>query len=153
MKLWIDGDGFNSAGRQIRATVKEMTADINRQVLSRGVRVVNAIRNAELEVLKGKRNGKVLRKKPGTKRRYRPSAPGEPPARRTGNLRLHWHGQVKSKNASRGGVSIVAELESQEEYAGYLENGTENMAPRPFVEKIKEKAKPEIEKILKEPYN
>ena len=141
------------AAEEVRRAVDNKVKSINQQVRSRGVRVANTLRNAELEVLKGKRNGKVLRKKPGTKRRYRPSAPGEPPARRTGNLRLHWHGQVKSKNASRGGVSIVAELESQEEYAGYLENGTENMASRPFVEKIKEKAKPEIEKILKEPYS
>lgn len=51
-----------------------------------------------------------------------------------------------------GGVQIIAELESQEKYAGYLENGTKKMAARPFVDKIKEKATPEIEKIYKEPY-
>lgn len=155
MKLWIDGSGTNDIGRQIRATVKEIKADINRQVLSRGVRVVNAIRNAELEVLKGQRSGKVYRK-PHTKHAtYTASAPGESPARRTGALRLHWSGDVKKKSES----SIVAELESNEEYSTYLEEGTHpkdgtgGIAPRPFKEKIIEKAKPEIEKILKEPYS
>ena len=150
MKLWVDGKA-GSAGSAIRATVKEQVTNINRKVVSRGVRAVNAIRNAELEVLKGQRSGRVYRK-PYTKATYTASAPGEPPARRTGNLRMHWNGQVKSENASSGGVAIVAELESQESYAGYLENGTSKMAARPFVEKIKEEATPEIQKIYSEPY-
>ena len=60
---------------------------------------------------------------------------------------------AKSEGSTAGGgVQIIAELESQEKYAGYLENGTKKMAARPFVDKIKEKATPEIEKIYKEPY-
>lgn len=150
MKLWVDGKAGN-AGSAIRATIKEQVTNINRKVVSRGVRAVNAIRNAELEVLKGQRSGRVYRK-PYSKATYTASAPGEPPARRTGNLRMHWNGQVKSENTSGGGVAIVAELESQESYAGYLDEGTAKMAARPFSEKIKEKALPEIEKIYKEPY-
>lgn len=59
---------------------------------------------------------------------------------------------MKSENTSSGGVAILAELESQEAYAGILENGSPKMAPRPFVEKIKEEAAPEIQKIYSEPY-
>ena len=151
MKLWVDGKA-GSAGSAIRATIKEQVTNINRKVVSRGVRAVNAIRNAELEVLKGQRSGKVYRKPFTKKATYTASAPGESPARRTGNLRMHWNGQVKSENAFGGGVAIVAELESQESYAGYLENGTSKMAARPFVEKIKEEATPEIQKIYSEPY-
>ncbi len=153
MKLWADGKN-GSAGSAIHATIKEQVSEVNRKVISRGVRAVNAIRNAELEVLKGQRSGKVYRK-PFTKHAtYTASAPGEAPARRTGNLRMHWSGQVRSENSSNGGVAIVAELESQEYYAGILENGTNDgkIAPRPFVEKIKEKAMPEILKIYSEPY-
>ena len=135
MKLWVDGKA-GSAGSAIRATVKDQVTNINRKVVSRGVRAVNAIRNAELEVLKGQRSGRVYRK----------------PARRTGNLRMHWNGQVKSENSSGGGVAIIAELESQEPYAGILENGSSKMAARPFTEKIKEKAMPEIQRIYGEPY-
>ena len=148
MKLWVDGKA-GSAGSAIRATVKDQVTNINRKVVSRGVRAVNAIRNAELEVLKGQRSGRVYRK-PHSKATYTASAPGEPPARRTGNLRMHWNGQVKSENSSGGGVAIIAELESQEPYAGILENGSSKMAARPFTEKIKEKAMPEIQRIYGE---
>ena len=150
MKLWVDGKA-GSAGSAIRATVKDQVTNINRKVVSRGVRAVNAIRNAELEVLKGQRSGRVYRK-PHSKATYTASAPGEPPARRTGNLRMHWNGQVKSENSSGGGVAIIAELESQEPYAGILENGSSKMAARPFTEKIKEKAMPGIQRIYGEPY-
>lgn len=150
MKLWVDGKA-GGAGSAVRATVKDQVTNINRKVVSKGVRAVNAIRNAELEVLKGQRSGRVYRK-PFSKATYTASAPGEPPARRTGNLRMHWNGQVKNENTSGGGIAIVAELESQEPYAGYLENGTSNMAPRPFVDKIKEEAMPEIQRIYSEPY-
>lgn len=145
MKLWMESDA-GSAGTQVRTAVKEMAADIDRKILSRGVRVVNAMRNAELEVLNGQRSGKKYRKYP-YKSMYTASAPGEVPARRSGNLRMHWCGQVKKKSSS----VVVAELESGEEYADYLQNG-KGMAPRPFTEKILEKAKPEADRILSESY-
>lgn len=150
MKLWKVGNS-GGAGSAIRATVKEQVANINHKVVSRGVRAVNAMRNAELEVLKGQRGGRTYRK-PYSKATYTASAPGEPPARRTGNLRMHWNGQVKTGGSSGNSVQIIAELESQEKYAEYLENGTSKMAARPFVDKITEKAMPEIEKIYKKPY-
>ena len=134
MKLWVDGKA-GSAGSAIRATVKDQVTNINRKVVSRGVRAVNAIRNAELEVLKGQRSGRVYRK-PHSKATYTASAPGEPPARRTGNLRMHWNGQVKSENSSGGGVAIIAELESQEPYAGILENGRPCRKSKGFMESL-----------------
>ena len=151
MKLWVETDSVHSAGRSVRAKVSEAAAGISRQAASRGVRAVNALRNAELNVLKGQRSGKRYRKYP-YKSMYTASAPGEPPARRTGNLRPHWNGQVKKGVSSGNGVEIIAELESQEPYAAALENGTSKMAPRPFVEKIKEEAAPEIQRIYSEHY-
>ena len=82
---------------------------------------------------------------------YTASAPGEPPARRSGNLRLHWYGDVQTRAASKG-TEVLAVLESGERYASVLENGTPKMAPRPFVERIKTEAAPEIKKIYSEPY-
>ncbi len=151
MKLWVEGKAGN-AGTAIRATVKDQVAKINRQALSRGTRAVNAMRSAELRVLKGQRSGRVYRK-PHRKATYTASAPGEAPARRTGNLRMHWNGQVKGESASGGGTTVIAELESQEAYAGHLENGTSKMAARPFSEKIKEEALPEIKRIYSEFYD
>ena len=152
MKLWTEGTGAHSAGRVVQATVKEQVKDISRQALSRGVRALNALRNAELEALKGQRSGRVYRKPHTKQATYTASAPGEVPARRTGNLRMHWNGQVSQKTSFGNGTVISVELESQEKYAAYLENGTAKMASRPFVEKIQEKAAPEIAKIYSGPY-
>ena len=151
-----------------------MTKDINRKVLTRGTRVANALRTAELEVLKGNRSGRVY-KKPSTygKSRtkstrkllkdyghklrggqlYRASAAGEAPARRTGALRLQWSAGVEKVGTSSNKTEIVTYIESNTPYAQYLEKGTAKMQPRPYMEKIKEKAEPEICKILNEDYS
>lgn len=160
-------------GAAIQEKIERKVEGIGRQATRRGIQAVNALRNAELEVLKGERSGRVY-KKPGTygkraskKTRelmkdyghklgggqlYRASAPGEAPARRTGNLRLHWNGKVIRERIPGGGLSITAELESQEPYAGVLEHGSHRMAPRPFVERIKQKATPKIKEIYSRPY-
>ena len=80
------------ASGRLKIAVDDTVKKVNRESASRGARAVNAIRNAELEVLRGKRSGRVYRK-PYTKSHYTASAPGEPPARRTGNLRLNSAGQ------------------------------------------------------------
>ena len=139
------------ASGRLKIAVDDTAKKVNREAASRGMRAVNAIRNAELEVLSGKRSGRVYRK-PHTKSHYTASAPGEPPARRTGNLRLNWNGTVESSSTGSG-LRVTAVLESQERYSTYLENGTRRMAPRPFKQPISEKAMPEIERIYHEKYD
>lgn len=139
------------ASGRLKIAVDDTVKKVNREAASRGMRAVNAIRNAELEVLRGKRSGRVYRK-PHTKSHYTASAPGEPPARRTGNLRLNWNGTVESSSTGSG-LRVAAVLESQERYSTYLENGTRRMAPRPFKQPISEKAMPEIERIYHEKYD
>ncbi|MFQ7264264.1 MAG: hypothetical protein ACLRO4_07580 [Lachnospiraceae bacterium] len=140
-----------SYGSSLKIAVDKVVESVGKQVVSRGTRAVNAIRNAELDVLKGQRSGRVYRK-PHSKATYTASAPGEPPARRSGALRLNWHGEVKGGSAA-GETKIVAALESEQRYAGYLENGTSRMAPRPYKDRITEKALPEILSIYSEPYD
>lgn len=139
------------ASGQLKIAVDDTVKKVNREAASRGMRAVNAIRNAELEVLRGKRSGRVYRK-PHTKSHYTASAPGEPPARRTGDLRLNWNGTVESSSTGSG-LRVTAVLENQERYSTYLENGTRRMAPRPFKQPISEKAMPEIERIYHEKYD
>lgn len=139
------------ASGRLKIAVDDTVKKVNQEAASRGMRAVNAIRNAELEVLRGKRSGRVYRK-PHTKSHYTASAPGEPPARRTGNLRLNWNGTVESSSTGSG-LRVTAVLESQERYSTYLENGTRRMAPRPFKQPISEKAMPEIERIYHEKYD
>lgn len=136
----------------VKEAVKNTVKSINRKVRSRGTRVKNALRNAELEVLRGKRSGRKYRK-PFSTRRYTASAPGEPPARRTGALRLNWTGGVEASAGSSGGTKVTAYIESQTPYAGYLENGTSKIAARPYVDRIKEKAQPEVDRIMNEDYS
>lgn len=138
-------------GAAIQEKIEMKVESVNSQAVSRGTQAVNALRNAELEVLNGQRSGRVYRK-PHSKASYTASAPGEPPARRTGNLRLHWNGKVIKERTSSGGLNITAQLESQEPYAGILEHGSRRMAPRPFVERIKQKAMPKIKRIYSRPY-
>lgn len=140
------------ASKEVKVRVDKSLKNINQQVVSRGTRVANAIRNAELEVLSGQRGGRVYRK-PHTKHAtYTASAPGEPPARRSGKLRTRWTCRVEANGGSGGGIQVRATLESRSEYAGYLQEGTSKMAPRPFKEKIEEKAMPEAIRICSEPY-
>lgn len=132
----------------LKKAVENTVSKLNQQIRSRAYSVQNVLRNAELEVLSGQRSGKVYRK-PGTKSAtYTASAPGEPPARRLGSLRKHWTQGIDGNLNASGGVDIVAYIESTTPYSGYLENGTRKMAARPYVERIKEKAKPEIIKIM-----
>jgi len=141
-----------SSGR-LKIAVDRIVSQVGQQVVSRATRAVNEIRNAELEVLSGTRGGKVYRK-PHTKRAtYTASAPGEPPARRSGHLRLKWNGTVRGGSVSNGGVQVTAELESQQSYSGYLEEGTQKMAARPYKDLIIAKATPKIRAIYSEPYS
>ena len=85
----------------VREAVEKEVKHINQKVRSKAARVNNALRNAELEVLKGQRGGKRYRK-PHSKRTYQASSPGEPPARRTGALRLQW-----AKGVDGGSSGVV----------------------------------------------
>lgn len=167
MKLWTqlkgpDGelirDRFgNPIERKVRAKVSEMTKNVNYQVVCRATRAVSELRNAELDVLKGQRSGRVYRNYPYKNKRTA-SAPGEPPARRRGALRLHWYGNVETRQKGSG-MEVIATFESNEEYAAPLEYGATytkrahyTMAPRPFVAPIVERAKPKILQIYEASY-
>lgn len=142
----------------IEKIVNGMCDNIKAQMVSRGVRASNELRNAAMEVLAHAGSGRVYRV-PNTKRRYRASAPGEVPAVRTGTFRRSW---MPSTTVSSGGsYSVVSEIrnETMTDGGGYLlgeilEEGTPGgqMAPRPHQEKIQDKAKPKVAKIYREPY-
>ena len=142
---------------------------IRTRVPARGVRASNELRTSALLVLRGSRHGRSYivsgtgrvkyRKRDKTAtityRRYTASAPGEPPAVRTGNFRLGWlprtlclkRDEVISRienNATVGnGKYVLGRL---------LEDGTSRMAARPHQEKIAQKALPGVMRIYKEPY-
>lgn len=137
----------------LEKSAQECVDKIKSQMESRAYRGANELRNASLLVLRGQGGGRRYRV-PGTKRYYTASAPGSPPAVRTGAFRLSWQpsahvmfgsyiSRVESERRTDNGRYVLGEL---------LENGTSKMAPRPHHERIQEKALPEIMRIYEEPY-
>lgn len=145
---------------------------IKHQMASRSYRAANELRNASQLVLRGQRNGRRYIV-PGTGRmtyykrthtakitykRYTASAPGEPPAVRTGAFRMSWHPKMYIDYTS-GSYAVVSQVESTQRtdngrylLGEILEEGTGRMAPRPHHQKIQQKALPNIMKIYNEPY-
>lgn len=145
---------------EVESMVNEVNAKITLGMKSRAYRVSNELRNASQLVLRGKRSGRRYRK-PGTRAYYTASAPGEPPAVRFGHFRASW--QTKTEETGTGdSLSVKAMIESSirtdtrngKSYllGQILEEGTSKTAPRPYKQKIQEKAKPKVLKIYKEPY-
>ena len=149
---------------------------IRHQLVSRAYRGSNELRNASQLVLRGQRHGRRYIV-PGTGRvtyykrthtakitykRYTASAPGEPPAVRTGIFRMSWKPQVYVDHTKEPDhLSVISRVESytRTENGKYLlgeilEEGSPGgkIAPRPHHEKIQEKALPKIMKIYNEPY-
>lgn len=151
--------------------LQNVTADvidqIKHEVERRSYLAANELRNAAQLVLRGQRNGRRY-KVPGTYRRqrdkvdgkmkngryYTASAPGEPPAVRTGAFRLSWQPTAKVVFGS-----YISRIESdlRTDNGGHtlgqiLEDGTSKMAPRPYQDAILDKAVKPIFKIYSQPY-
>jgi len=137
---------------------------VEQQVLARSFRASNELRNAILRVLRGRRSGRRYRvpytygsrgRNKGRRRRrarwYTASAPGEPPAVRTGVLRGSWWPRPRSERRQGRTVAYPAVYTSFK-YAKWLEEGTDRMAPRPYVDLVKNRAWPKIRRIYREPY-
>ena len=151
--------------------IEKAVENIRKQVKRRTYLAANELRNSALIVLRGQRHGRRY-KIPGTYRRqrdkvtgkmkngryYTASAPGEPPAVRTGTFRNSWQ-------VSQGGVkelygSYFARIESDARtddgryiLGEILEDGTSRMAARPYVEKTLEHAEKKIVRIYSQPYD
>lgn len=134
--------------------VEEAVVSIRHQVESRSYKAANELRNSALVVLRGQRSGRVYRV-PGKKTHYTASAPGEPPAVRTGLFRISWQpvalkegdtyiSRVESDKRTDNGKYLLGEI---------LEDGTSRMAPRPYQDQILEDAEPKIERIYSAPYD
>ena len=135
----------------LNGLVEKKLKAIDQEMRYRAPKAMRALRSAVTDkVMKGQRGGNT------TGRSYRStsctaSAPGEPPAVRSGNLRGSLVDGVSSESSKF--LTVTIKTETGVKYAGYLEHGTKKMAARPYVERIKQEALPEIEQIYGEPYN
>ena len=146
---------------------ERIAEDIQHQMERRSFLAANELRNASQLVLRGQRSGRRY-KVPGTFRRqrdksdgkwkngryYTASAPGEPPAVRTGAFRMSWQPSARVVYGT-----YVSRIESdirtdngRYNLGSILEEGTSRMAPRPHQDLILEKAEPKIVKIYSESY-
>lgn len=170
----------DKAGAVIEKIVSDLVRRVGVEVESRGYRASNALRNAAMFVLRGDRHGRRY-KIPGTYRHrvikgtgervkirrrkvvsgayYTASAPGEPPANRTGIFRLGWKQKVTVTHAGMQNRTVHAAIENGQRVGKYLlgeilESGTDDgrIAPRPYKDAVKERAEPEIKKIYRQKY-
>ncbi|WP_413778161.1 hypothetical protein [Caproicibacterium sp. XB1] len=127
---------------------------IKAQMIPRGFKAAQQLYNSTQIVLSGIRSGRIYRI-PNTVRRYTASAPGEAPAVRTGTFRASFHPTVETEE--NNGLTIHSQAKSGLSVSGYLlgsilDEGTARMEARPFKDKVKERAAPEIRKIFSVPY-
>lgn len=130
------------AASRLDIEVRGIVFEINHKALSQSVRGMNIIYNTALEVLGHDGTGRVYKR--GAKGFQIASAPGQPPAPDYGNLRRNWHKQILTGGSVGNGVRIIMRMKSKMFYQKFLEFGTRKMAPRPHVERIKTKARPQV---------
>ena len=130
--------------------VKDAVKSAQTQAQSRAIRASNELRNSALRVLRGQRTGRVYRKPFTSKATYRASAPGEPPAVRSGALRISWAARAIGKSDGE----VIASIHTDVKYAPILQDGTKDgrIAARPFEEPIIDGAKDKVMAIFNEPY-
>lgn len=121
---------------------KEVVRSIKHAASRRVLEAVQVVRNQTLETLSGSRSGRTYRV-PGTGRTYTASAPGEPPAQATSELR-----QSVKTSVSSAGRKIVGKVGSDSKHAAPLEFGTKRMAARPWLRISWEKSLAKIMAIL-----
>lgn len=138
-------------GKTIRTTLK----GVEQEVSARTFRASNELRNSALRVLRGKRSGRMYRV-PTTKQRYRASAPGEPPAVRTGLFRNSWGSRIHVEKRGKHFIA-VASIQSNIRVGKYLlgdllEYGAGNMGARPYKQAVRNMAMPKVIELYKKPY-
>ena len=161
---------LDGAPEAIRAAVADLVTQAGQEVKSRGVRTANELKNASNHVLSGQRHGRRYKipgtyrlqmdKATGKKRHgryYTASAPGEPPAVRTGGFRARWAQRTYAEDLGGGECNVHGTIMHYQRVNGHLlgeilEEGKRRMAPRPYKQRVIDRALPRVIKIYKEPY-
>ncbi len=121
---------------------KEVVKKIEDTAAKRMAEATQAVRTQVLETLSGSRSGRTYYV-PGTRRTYTASAPGQPPATATAELRQNIETSVEGEDRTVIGIVGTDKIQGK-----MTEFGTRNMAPRPWLKISFEKALPKIKSIL-----
>lgn len=97
-----------------------------------GLAQAKAVKGIQRAALQGEARVKAILSQPGSGRMYgkhQASAPGEPPAPDSGQLRAATQADTQVRE---DGADLVGRIVANKEYAHALEVGTERIAPRPY---------------------
>lgn len=131
----------------LSARMEQALRDVETEVRARLGEAPGALRCAATDVLTGARSGRYYRTADGG---YRASAPGEPPARRTGAYERSWSAQpLGEQNLSNGVRFTIRIATSLPERARRLEHGGGGIASRPHVERIRAAGAAEVLRLLR----
>lgn len=127
---------------KLKFHTREVMHSINQAASRKMSQAVNEVRNTVLETLSGKRSG-LTYYVPGTHKSYTASAPGEPPAVATSELKQSISTSIEDEP---GG--IVGKVGTDKIQGKMTEFGTRDMAPRPWLRKSFEKSEAKVKAIL-----
>lgn len=155
-------------GQSLEEIAETVTTEIRQEMGHRSYLAANELRNSALMVLRGQRHGRRY-KVPGTYRKqkdkvtgkvkngryYTASAPGEPPAVRTGTFRNSWQPEaIVAFGSYISRISSDVRTDNGQHTLGkVLEEGTSRMEPRPHHDRILEHAEKKIYQIYDKPYS
>jgi len=125
-QISLKGKGNKKAIQQVTRTLLEITAGTPAEMLALGDHFVDTMK----DVLNQPGSGRTYPSKTGAGL-HQASAPGEPPAPDTGNLRDKVGAEITKSDAKV--VTVGIGIEAGAEYWEDLEFGTDDIDPRPFV--------------------
>ena len=144
----------------IEGRAYQLAQKVTHTARQRATRAANELKNAELNVLRGKRSGRVYRIPHTNHATYTASAPGEPPAVRTGTFRRSWRPVTKTVRSGKA-VTVKPGIYTGEgskgsgaPYPELLDKGSSGgkIKARPYSDEILKKAFPKVQAIYTEPY-
>lgn len=162
-----------NAASVIESVAEHVIQGVSLEARSRSFKIANELQNSLNMVLRGQRSGRrynipgsarMTYKKGNAKgkivrKQYTASAPGEPPAVRTGAFRGSWRRKTYVQNGPNYGFEVRGVTESALRVGkkGYLlgdllEGGASRMAPRPYKQRTIDRAMPNVMRILRAPY-
>jgi len=134
------------ASIKLKLNTTELMKSLDQTAPKRMMEAANELRNTVLETLSGDRSGRTY-KVPDTERTYTASAPGEPPAQATSDLRKSVKSSVEGK-----GRSVIGKVKAEAKHALPLEfghrQGGKHVAARPFMKTSFDKSLDAIRRIL-----
>lgn len=124
-----------------KSNIPQMMRKVDSIIKDRMLESAYEVRNTVLETLSGSRSGRTYYV-PGTRKKYTASAPGEPPAQATAELRQSIKASIKGQDKK-----AIGTVGTDKKQGLMTEFGTRKMAARPWLRVSLEKTLPKLKGI------